>query len=84
MSENVKNNENVETLNNNEVATSIANKFVGSLEEAIASAQRKENILFYGKIAIGIAAIAGISYFAYDRFFSSDEKLIVVSDAASL
>ena len=73
----------VSSLSSN-VATEAGTKIANSIESAISAAQTRENIMFYGKIALGIAAVVGIGYIAYDKYFSDNEELIVVSDAAQL
>ena len=64
------------TTNMEKFATEFANGFAEGLEKTLKREQMKQDILFYGKIALGVAAVAGIGLVVY-RNWNNDEFQIV-------
>ena len=64
------------TTNMEKFATEFANGFAEGLEKTLKREQMKQDILFYGKIALGVAAVAGIGLVVY-RNWNNDEFQVI-------
>ena len=78
MNVNTNNTTNTESVNPamEKFATEFATGFAEGLEKTLKREQMKQDILFYGKIALGVAAVAGIGLVVY-RNWNNDEFQIV-------
>lgn len=61
-------------------ANEFANGFAEGFEKTIKREQLKQDILFYGKIALGVAAIAGIGLVVYRNWDNTDIQVIDAND----
>ena len=78
MNTNINKTANTETVNSTieKFTSEFANGFAEGLEKTLKREQMKQDILFYGKIALGVAAVAGIGLVVY-RNWNNDEFQIV-------
>ena len=79
---NVNNTTNTESVNPamEKFATEFANGFAEGLEKTLKREQMKQDILFYGKIALGVAAVAGIGYIVYNNWNKEEFQVIDAKD----
>ena len=68
------------TTNMEKFATEFANGFAEGLEKTLKREQMKQDILFYGKIALGVAAVAGIGLVVYRNWNNEEFQVIDAKD----
>ena len=54
--------------------------FVEGLEKTLKREQMKQDILFYGKIALGVAAVAGIGLVVYKNWNNEEFQIVDAKD----
>lgn len=82
MNVNTNNTTNANTINPamEKFATEFANGFAEGLEKTLKREQLKSDILFYGKIALGVAAVAGIGLVVYRNWNNEEFQVIDAKD----
>ena len=79
---NTNTNTNANTLNSSieSFSKEFANGFAKGLEDTLKREQLKSDIIFYGKIALGVAAFAGIGYIVYNNWNNEEFQVIDAKD----
>ena len=82
MNVNTNNTTNANTLNSTleKFSNEFATGFVEGLEKTLKREQLKSDILFYGKIALGVAAVAGIGYIVYNNWNNEEFQIVDAKD----
>ena len=82
MNANINKTANTESVNPamEKFATEFANGFAEGLEKTLKREQMKQDILFYGKIALGVAAVAGIGLVVYKNWNNEEFQIVDAKD----
>ena len=82
MNVNTNNTTNANTLNSSieSFSKEFANGFAEGLEKTLKREQLKSDIIFYGKIALGVAAVAGIGLVVYRNWNNEEFQVIDAKD----
>ena len=73
---------NTETVNSplEKFTSEFANGFANGLEKTLKREQMKQDIIFYGKIALGVAAVAGIGLVVYRNWNNEEFQIVDAKD----
>ena len=82
MNTNINKTANTETVNSTieKFTSEFANGFAEGLEKTLKREQMKQDILFYGKIALGVAAVAGIGLVVYRNWNNEEFQIVDAKD----
>ena len=82
MNVNTNNTTNANTLNSTleKFSNEFATGFAEGLEKTLKREQMKQDILFYGKIALGVAAVAGIGLVVYRNWNNEEFQIVDAKD----
>ena len=71
-----------ETLNSSleKFTKEFANGFAEGLEKTLKREQMKQDIIFYGKIALGVAAVAGLGFVVYKNWNNEEFQIVDAKD----
>ena len=82
MNVNTNNTTNANTINPalEKFTSEFATGFAEGLEKTLKREQMKQDILFYGKIALGVAAFAGIGLVVYKNWNNEEFQIVDAKD----
>ena len=82
MNTNINKAANTGTLNSSleKFTSEFANGFAEGLEKTLKREQMKQDIIFYGKIALGVAAVAGIGLVVYRNWNNEEFQIVDAKD----
>ena len=82
MNTNINKAANTETVNSSleKFTNEFATGFAEGLEKTLKREQMKQDIIFYGKIALGVAAVAGIGFVVYRNWNNEEFQIVDAKD----
>ena len=82
MNANINKTANTETVNSplEKFTSEFATGFAEGLEKTLKREQMRQDIIFYGKIALGVAAVAGIGLVVYRNWNNEEFQIVDAKD----